>query len=671
MGYFDRFTARIYYRAKPEGSIYSEKFEERGIVRDSEKGTFQWKPGEKDSTLKGTLKLKGATPVYLERFELVLSARERKVPSVSLHDDISPDSSLRLFQHGYHSWSWTGSRQPHEVDDFSIFKWKHDIDENPETPFLQGMLPLPLNLLPRRGAFHSEFLVMLETNTRTLKRKNGKCIAFSSVGPGDQFVKFRIQLGSHSGKLEELAIIWDGAGILLPGHAIISLTGVKHFENTGERPRTRVRVKRKQNDPAEFLETIANDVAQTFDPPKPGRAITGWCSWYHYYNKISEGILLRNLRLIRERNIKIDFFQIDDGWQKNIGDWLKTAPSFPSGMKFLADATRENGLTPGLWLAPFVARPDSDAFRENQDFLLRDSEGDPVFGLFNPLWGGNTFTFDVTHPRFKAWLENVIHTIVHVWGIPYLKLDFLYAGAYRGQYHDPRLAPATRLRQTYELIRKVAGKKAFLLGCGSPILPSIGPFNAMRIGKDVNSMWKNDLLGTILRDRNYPNAEGCLQNAITRSFMHRKFFLNDPDCILVRDNATKLNLDQVKLMASVMSLTGGMILLSDDLETLSNERLAIFNTALTIHKKCADHTALPLGLMEDHFPRGLYNPAGYLSLHNPTGNAERVQVRLPEGLGRSITRARNVWDGRRIPWTVVQDTVELSLAPYECVLTET
>ncbi|MCE9597385.1 MAG: alpha-galactosidase [Spirochaetia bacterium] len=663
MGYYDRFTARIYYRTKQDGHIYSETFEDRGIVRDSDRNTFQWKPGEKDATLKGTLKLKGTTEVYLERFELCLSARERKVPAVSLHDDISPDSSLRLFQHGYHSWSWTGARQPGERDNFCWLKWKHDIDENPET-LLQGMLPLPINIFPRKGIFHSEFLVMLETNTQALKRKNGKCIAFASTGPGDQFIKFRIQLGSHSGKLEEFAIVWDGAGILLPGHAIISLAGVKHYENVQQRSKTRTPIRRAQTDPANFLESMATDVAKSFDTPQFGPAITGWCSWYHYYNKITEGILLRNLRLIRERKIKIDFFQIDDGWQKHIGDWLETAPTFPSGMKFLADATKENGLTPGVWLAPFVARPDSDAFKQNQDFVLRDREGDPVFGLFNPLWGGNTFTFDVTHPRFKAWLENVIHTIVHDWGIPYLKLDFLYAGAYRGQYHDPRIAPASRLRQTYELIRKVAGKKTFLLGCGSPIAPSIGPFNAMRIGRDVNSMWKNDWLGTILRDRNYPNAEGCLQNAITRSFMHRKFFLNG-------DNATKLNLDQVRLMASVMSLTGGMILLSDDLETLAEDRLTIFNTALTIHKKCAAHTALPLGLMDDHFPRGLYNPAGFLSLHNPTARAERIQVRLPTGVTRGLSKARNIWDGRRIPWSIAEDMVELSLAPYECVLTET
>jgi alpha-galactosidase len=621
--------------------------------------------------LSGTLRLTRNKPVYLERFELVLAADEKKSPFVSLHDDISPDSGLRLFQHGYHSWSWTGARQADETDNICLLKWKHNLNENPETQ-INSALPfsLPINVFPRKGKFHSEFLVLLETNTKFLKKKNGKCILFSTYGRGDQFLKFRIHLDPKTAKLEEFAIVWDGAGMHMPGSTIITLTQVKHFNSIHVRPRTRVRLKRTQPSPAEFLESCAKDVAGEFKTPKMENSVTGWCSWYYYYNKISEGVLLRNLRLVKEKKLNIDFFQIDDGWQKNIGDWLKTAPEFPSGMAFFSKAIKNEGLRPGIWLAPFIARPDSDVFKENKEFVLHDQHGDPVSALFNPLWGGHTYAFDVTHPRFKEWISETIRTIVFDWGYPYLKLDFLYSACYRGVYHDPRKGPAVRLRESLDLIRKVAGKKTFLLGCGCPIMPGIGPFDAMRIGRDVNSIWDDNLLATIIKDRNYPTAEGCLQNAITRSFMHRKFFVNDPDCILVRDTNTKLSLDQVHLMTAVMSLTGGMILLSDDLETLSPDRMEIFRMALKIHKECAKHTALPLGLMEDHFPRGLYNKAGYLGIWNPTSRAERIQILLPEGLGPKLTRSTNLWDNRRIPWRIEDDTLEMSLAPFESVLTK-
>jgi alpha-galactosidase len=98
--------------------------------------------------------------------------------------------------------------------------------------------------------------------------------------------------------------------------------------------------------------------------------------------------------------------------------------------------------------------------------------------------------------------------------------------------------------------------------------------------------------------------------------------------------------------------------------------MEIFRMALKIHKECAKHTALPLGLMEDHFPRGLYNKAGYLGIWNPTSRAERIQILLPEGLGPKLTRSTNLWDNRRIPWRIEDDTLEMSLAPFESVLTK-
>lgn len=669
---YEIFTPRIYYKDRQNGPLLMEEFDRMGIVRDSDRGGFQWSPSEKDNLLKATLKYQRPSPVYFERFELVISSQTEHKHAVSLNEEISPDMGLRLFQHGYHSWSWTGARSADERDQFCLLKWKHHLDENPETPFHSALpVPLPLNLVAQKGKFHSEFLVLLETNPAYLKKKHGKCLLYTTAGQGDQFVKFRVHLDPDTGKLIEFAIVWDGAGIELGGHAILTMTPVKHFNTARVRPRTHVRIKRAQPSPEEFLDNCMAEIARNFVRIKPEGSITGWCSWYYYYNKISEGVLLRNLRLVGEKKLGIDFFQIDDGWQKNIGDWTQTAPEFPSGMKFFADAIKDAKLHPGIWLAPIIARPDSDLAKTLNEIILCNADGDPVSALYNPLWGGTTYALDCTHPRYKEWLTDTIHTIVFDWGYPYLKLDFLYAACYRGAHYNRSMPPAVRLRETLELIRKTAGKNTFLLGCGSPIMPSIGPVNAMRIGRDVNSFWSSNAFSRIFKDRNYPSAAGCLQNAVTRSFMHHRFFINDPDCILVRDTNTDLTLDQVRLMSAVMSLTGGMILLSDDLETLSPDRLEVFRFALALHKKCAGKTALPLGLMDHHFPRGLYNPAGYLGLWNPTDRAERVDILLPEGLGSRLKKAVNLWDKQRIPWTVEDDHLEMSLAPYESVLVET
>ena len=73
------------------------------------------------------------------------------------------------------------------------------------------------------------------------------------------------------------------------------------------------------------------------------------CSWYYYYTSISEKIILDNLREIKNKSLPIEFFQIDDGYQKEIGEWLVPNSKFPAGMQFLADEIKKVGLKPDSW----------------------------------------------------------------------------------------------------------------------------------------------------------------------------------------------------------------------------------------------------------------------------------------------------------------------------------
>jgi len=87
----------------------------------------------------------------------------------------------------------------------------------------------------------------------------------------------------------------------------------------------------------------------------------GWCSWYHYFHDVTESAVRDNLA--RASDWPFDVFQIDDGYQAHIGDWLNTAASFPSGLAAIADAIAAEGCRPGLWLAPFLAHPDARSRR--------------------------------------------------------------------------------------------------------------------------------------------------------------------------------------------------------------------------------------------------------------------------------------------------------------------
>jgi alpha-galactosidase len=90
----------------------------------------------------------------------------------------------------------------------------------------------------------------------------------------------------------------------------------------------------------------------------PYDAVTsGWCSWYYYFQAISEAEVLANLdHLAANRGaLPVEYVQIDDGYQAEIGDWLTANEKFPRGMKQLAGEIHARGYKTGLWLAPFIA----------------------------------------------------------------------------------------------------------------------------------------------------------------------------------------------------------------------------------------------------------------------------------------------------------------------------
>ena len=92
-------------------------------------------------------------------------------------------------------------------------------------------------------------------------------------------------------------------------------------------------------------------------------------------------------------------FQLDDGYQRAIGDWLDTNERFPSGVEGIAAAIAASGRTPGLWLAPFLAAPGSELARRHPEWLARAPAGDGfAIGMYNDAWGGVMAELDTTRP---------------------------------------------------------------------------------------------------------------------------------------------------------------------------------------------------------------------------------------------------------------------------------
>lgn len=245
-------------------------------------------------------------------------------------------------------------------------------------------------------------------------------------------------------------------------------------------------------------------------------------------------------------------------------------------------------MTPGLWLAPFIVHPGSRLAREHRDIILRDGFGRPVPAGFN--WNTWNYGLDLTHPGALDGVSRVAETAVKEWGFPYLKLDFLYAGGLPGRRHDQSLTRAQALRQGLEAIRKSAGDETFLLGCGAPLGTSLGIFDGMRIGTDVSGAWEPDLLGVrpyFRGDSHLSSVRNAAHNTLARAAMHGRWWVNDADCLLARADS-RLTLDEVKTWATLIAMTGGSLILSDNLAALPEERLRLFETLMPVMGKRAD-----------------------------------------------------------------------------------
>jgi alpha-galactosidase len=310
----------------------------------------------------------------------------------------------------------------------------------------------------------------------------------------------------------------------------------------------------------------------------------GWCSWYHYFHSISEDAIRSNLHALKDlrSEFPIDVVQLDDGYQAALGDWDRTNAKFPGGLKKLAGEIRDAGFIAGIWSAPFLAARDSQLMREHGDWFIRHGEtGEPLRAGYNPNWTSSddkyAYALDPGHPEFSAHLERLFRTVVEDFGYQYLKLDFLYAAAAEGSRQDPAMTRAEMLRRGLEAIRRGAGERAFILGCGCPLGPAVGIVDGMRIGPDVAPYW-----GATAGATGEPGTALAIDAILARSFIHRRLWLNDPDCLMLRAKETRLTIDEREALAWTIAASGGMLLISDDMNLLDGESARLFQALARI-----------------------------------------------------------------------------------------
>lgn len=295
------------------------------------------------------------------------------------------------------------------------------------------------------------------------------------------------------------------------------------------------------------------------------KKVFGWTSWYYYYRNITGEEILKNIEYIKKIPIKLDYLQIDDGWQESIGDWSENN-KFKGFFEKICEKLSNFQTTPGIWLAPFIVEKKSNIFINRKDLILKNSKNEIFPCGYNPLWSGYFYPLDITKEEVKEKIFSVLLRLNKI-GFKLFKLDFLYGGFIKS--HDD-----SRYEKFINFFKdlKEISKDIKILGCGVPFILKDDLFDILRIGPDTMDGWKNNLLRFI----SFPGrveAYNSLRNTLLRNILTPQKFLFDPDVIFLKPK--KLNKFEKETIILTNYLLSNIIFFSDPIYTLKEEDFSL------------------------------------------------------------------------------------------------
>lgn len=255
------------------------------------------------------------------------------------------------------------------------------------------------------------------------------------------------------------------------------------------------------------------------DPIFPKHPVYGSNNWYYAYGESSQEEILSDTDFVLERCGKqenIPYMVIDDGWQPNRtdGPWHCGNEKFPN-MKGLADAMKEKGVRPGIWIRYLADRNFQTEGITEEMRLNRDRQ-----------------YLDPSHP---AVIEKVIcdtKRIVDEWGYTLIKHDFstydifgcwgFQAKDFLAQdgwhFYDRSRTSAEIVVDFYRTIREAAGG-AIVLGCNVIGHLAAGLVEMNRTGDDTSGKeWER-------------TRKMGVNTLAFRMLQHKAFYDVDADCV--------------------------------------------------------------------------------------------------------------------------------------------
>jgi alpha-galactosidase len=323
----------------------------------------------------------------------------------------------------------------------------------------------------------------------------------------------------------------------------------------------------------------------------------GWWSWTVYYGAINQGEVFANGDWQAEylKSFGYKYFQIDEGYQYARGEFeTPNATQFPDGMRFVGHHLTGEGLTFGLWTAPFEVTTRAWVYEQHKDWLVHNAKGEPI--PIGEVWDQKSdvlYALDTTHPEAQAYMRDTYRKLVREWGVRFIKLDFMDTSAIEGYHYRPNTTALEAQRIGLQVIRDAVGDEVILDKDGSPMLNPVGLVDTGRISADTGHSFE--------RTRN------AASGIAARFYMQRNFFVNDPDAFNVTathlmeraNEKSSISLGAAEASIALSAISGGMYEIGDDMLVLGSEkdRLALVENRELLNMAKVGQASTPLDLM--------------------------------------------------------------------------
>ena len=332
-----------------------------------------------------------------------------------------------------------------------------------------------------------------------------------------------------------------------------------------------------------------------------------WNSWSGsassggYGSGINENIILKNMDFAdRElRRWGMNYFQIDDGWQSEKGDWQVNPDRFPAhggmnGLEWLMHRAKGLGFIPGIWIQGFNASENSDVFKDHPGWFAGP--------LFNGLIEQGDKVFDLSDPDATAYLKGVIQN-VKGWGAEWIKLDFAYTAIMSKDWDEPNLTRGEFYKKGVKLFRETLGDDVFFLNVAI-VGYNYGLIDACRLTLDTMPAWEGEAEDPYSLSAYFSNQglKPMYRDCARRYYLNNRIWINHPDLIFFRSHQDEkippLTFNESCTFATAVAMQGGIVKIGDRLVDLNPEAVDCLRRIMPVYEK----GGRPLDLFERDFP---------------------------------------------------------------------